>query len=140
MKLYQWLMSKILSPGAYAVWHAMGAPEEWGWDGDRTELVHKTTVRVELHLWWKVGDTCNPLTVIIFPLILLILVLSYLASSFTAMPKGPFEGSIGWIDQGLIAGRALRLRKALIKRKTISSRQQRNMDLFTKLTINQVAE
>lgn len=46
MKLRNRIMSWILSPGAYAVWHALGAPEEWEptfIDKEVYHLVHKPT-------------------------------------------------------------------------------------------------
>lgn len=43
MKLKNRIMSWILSPGAYAVWHAAGSPEEWELENHDRFLRHKAT-------------------------------------------------------------------------------------------------
>lgn len=51
MKLRNRLMSWILSPGTYMVWHALGDPEEWKLDSHT--LVHKAT---GFNLWVANGS------------------------------------------------------------------------------------
>lgn len=125
MKLKNRIMSWLLSPGAYAVWHSLGSPEEWEYFHDRDYIRHKTT-EVKLKLlneesvempYWIAGF------------------ITFLAGSFFVDCHEPYEGTIGYFERHLIAGRAARTRNKL--RKLRKARKQRNMALFSKLMVNE---
>lgn len=124
MKLQNRIMSWVLSPGAYAVWHSMGAVEEWQIDGDA--LVHKTTqIQVNVidyrpHVPAFIGA---PIT--------------FLIGSFVLDCEGPYKGAIGYFERHLIAGRAFRLQKKLHRRHRTRRRRSASTDVFKKLMVNE---
>lgn len=138
MKLKNRIMSWILSPGAYALWHSMGNPEEWKWHGDR-EAFYNDSARlwVKMTLWWTEGP---PFPVLLIPPMSIIAVVLWILWPFVWFYCDGYQEGIGWIDRNLIAGRAMRLRSKLIKRDFASKKLKHNRDIFTKLTVNQVAE
>lgn len=110
MKLKNRIMSWILSPGAYAVWHALGAPEEWL--ADPHTLRHCAT---GVQLWTSSGPF-------------------FLDAHYDGQLSSP--GAIGYFERYLLWPRAWRARRVL-RRKLVSARKQANMDIFKKLTVNE---
>lgn len=137
MKISNRIMSWILSPGAYALWHSMGNPDEWSYrsDSNTSSLRHHSGVSVEIGRWWNL-----PLPFWLIPLLWIAPMISWAFWPAILDCEGPFEGSVGYLERHFIAGRAMRLRGKLVKSKKVNHRKQRNRDLFTKLTINQVVE
>ena len=116
MKIKNYIMSKILSPGAYAVWHSLGNPEEWG-DPSRHTLPHQSGA-VNLDV-------------------------SYGASRFYQFLCGGFEFDdierpfLGWFERHLVYPRALRMLRRRDKLARMSERKKRNLAVFIKLTVNE---
>lgn len=125
MKLSNRIMSWVLSPGAYAVWHSLGNPEEWQYHHDSDYITHKTT---QVRLIVPNEDTVDLPYTVAGPL-------AFLVGSFMLDCLEPFENSIGLFERHLIAGRAARVRNKL--RKARDSRKQRNRALFSKLMVNE---
>lgn len=142
MKLSNRIMSWILSPGAYAVWHAAGNPEEWKWDKDSECVEHKTNgVRV-----LAINNT-DPSLPWLFTV-----PIAFVIASFLVDCEAPYRGAIGHFERHLIAGRIYRLRNRLRReqsgpgfwktlrenhRKKRALRLERNRQVFSKLTVNQ---
>lgn len=135
MKPYTWLMSKILSPGAFAVWHSMGDPEEWKYDKTNSELHHKTT-GLSVHAAHR--NSLKPIQdgddLVIF---IICAPLMFFFSSFTLDCTGQHKGAIGYLERHLIYGRACRLIKYLTKPEHKKKRRERNRAVFALLTVNE---
>lgn len=129
MKLSNRIMSWILSPGAYAVWHSMGNPEEWRWDAPSEQLIHQSG------LWLPLLDksTKEIPAVIAYPTV-------FVLGTFVLDCGGEYKGAIGHLERHLIAGRAYRLKNRLCRQAQLSIRKRRNQAVFTKLLVNQEAE
>lgn len=126
MKLHNRIMSWILSPGAYAVWHSLGNSEEWDCRPDRDWIEHKTTgVRLNL---LNEENVAAPYFIAGF--------LAFIIGSFVVDCRDPYEGTIGFFERHLIAGRAARTRNKL-RTARLGSRKQRNRALFSKLMVNE---
>lgn len=125
-KLSSRIMSWILSPGAYAVWHALGNPEEWDYVPDRDFIRHKTTA-VQLVVMNE-ATVETPYFIAGF--------FAFLAGFFLFDARGDYEGSIGIFERHLVVGRAVRTRNKLRKMAS-NSRTARNRALFAKLTVNE---
>lgn len=138
MKLKNRIMSWLLSPGAYALWHSMGNPEEWMWDQENERFYNKSAqLYVRMRLWWTEGP---PFPLLLIPPITIVALFLWAAWPFVWFTCYSYEDGIGWIDRNLIAGRAMRLRGKLMRRDYKSKKQKQNTAIFTKLTVNQVAE
>lgn len=141
MKLSSRIMSWILSPGAYAVWHSMGNPEEWEWcrfgDDDKA-LRHKPThLHIDMVEWWEL-----PPAVWAIPFMWFVPLLCWMLWPCVIDCRGEYAGAIGYLERHIIAGRALRLRTTLLRppASVRSIRKRRNQAVFTKLLINQEVE
>lgn len=142
MKLSNRIMSWILSPGAYALWHSASNAEEWRWHRDHEYIEHKTNgVRV------TVINSTDPSVpwLITVPL-------AFLFGTFVIDCEDPYRGAIGYFERHIIAGRVYRLRNRLRRlqdgpgfwkafwenrRKKKELRLARNKAVFSKLTVNQ---
>lgn len=129
MKLKNHIMSWILSPGAYAVWHALGDPDEWQHDGD-DGLVHKQTALEVRVVDWRTAHTAGVPRPFAF-------VVTLLVSGFMFDCVGKYAGAIGFFERHLVAVRAYRAVKVLHKHKHRSQRVERNRQVFAKLTVNE---
>lgn len=104
MKLKNRIMSWILSPGAYAVWHALGAPEEWvGASADDSASHTIRHIPTGVQLWVASGG-------------------------FFLDCHAPFNGAIGLIDRHILWPRARRIRKKLL------AKPSKNRALFVRMT------
>jgi hypothetical protein len=138
IKLRNRIMSWILSPGAFALWHSMGNPDEWKWDVDNSRLLNdRACLYVKVQLWWELAPT--PLLVVP-PFCFVLTPICWMLWPFIGFWCYNYEDGIGWFDRNVIAGRAMRLRTKLMKRDRVSKKQRQNSAIFTKLTVNQVAE
>lgn len=126
MKPINWIMSKVLSPGAYAVWHSMGNPEEWVQHTDDT-LMHKTT---GLSIFALDKSTDQVPSLLAYPVVFLI-------GSFFVDCKEPYKGAIGYLERHLIAGRVFRTLNSVKQHERKTERQKRNQAVFTRLLVNQ---
>lgn len=130
----KWLMQKLLSPGAYALWHSMGNPDEWKWYENDEFFWHiGSSTKIPFERWWRIAP---PALYIVPPFLLFIppLLWAFWPCSFDC------NGAIGLFERHLVAGRAIRLYSKLRRREKTMAQRQKNQDLFTKLTINQTAE
>ena len=122
MKLKNRIMSWILSPGAYALWHSMGNPEEWERSG--TSYMHKQ------HRWISFDAPYGEIPPIICGALICII------GSFAFDLNN--RHAIGLFERHLIAGRGYRLAKRIYKQS--STLRKNNMNLFTTLTVNETVE
>lgn len=126
MKIKNRIMSWVLSPGAYAVWHALGNSEEWEVEAER--LKHK---RADVRLFvLNCYHEDAPPAVVAFPV-------TCIVSGFLFDCAGKDKGAIGYLERHLIAPRAYRVMRQLAR---VGDRRKKNRNVFTKLTVNQVAE
>lgn len=132
MKLHNRIMSWLLSPGAYAAWHAMSNPEEWIWDEENDTIDHKTGVFFWVKRWWNIAPA--PL-MWIPPFCFFTVPMMWALWPVFLDAYGEYRGAIGYFERHLIAGRAARLRDKLRKKNNV--RRKRNQAVFTKLTVNQ---
>lgn len=131
MKIRNRIMSWVLSPGAYAVWHSMGNPGEWVIGSD--DLTHKTGLRVTVLNWRNAHEQGFPRPIAAF--------VAFIIGAFIMDCEGEYAGAIGYLERHIIAGRAYRLVKKLRRgRRGSSARQKKNTAVFTKLTVNQEVE
>ena len=128
MKLHNRIMSWILSPGAYAVWHALGVREEWTHDGD-DELVHKATgVRLFVLNWRNAPDV---------PVVFAFVVVFFVGGFIFDCKGEGHRGAIGYLERHIVAIRAYWVVRWLHLRDHGSARKKANMAVFTKLTVNE---
>lgn len=122
MKFKNWLMSKLLSPGAYATWHAMGNPDEWEEHGsDRGWLRHKQAGLA----FGSGGDApFRWMAALVAPFF------------FDGHPA--YQGHcIGLLERHLVYLRAHRLVNELRRRERTKIFREANQKVFTLLLINE---
>ena len=134
MKLKNRIMSWVLSPGAYALWHSMGSPDEWVWHAYKDPLFeHKTTqLCVRMDLWWKMPVPCY-----LFPPLWIVVVLVWAFWPNAGFYVVDHDAAIGPIDAQLIAGRMMRLRKRLLYLERTKNKRAANLAVFKRLTVNE---
>ena len=137
MKLKNRIMAALLSPGAYALWHSMGNPEEWEWrdDGKEPYFRHKGShLKVCMDLWWRIPGPCY-----LFPFLWWIPLLSWAFNPIWIYCVDQDEG-LGICDRFLIAGRAARLRGRIIRHLKNQQRRKSNSNILAALTVNEVSK
>lgn len=122
MKLKNRIMSWILSPGAYALWHSMGNPEEWEEikDNHTWYLRHKPSTMCMLY-----GRGC---------------MYGFRGFFLDGSHRYGVGHCIGYFERHLVYPRVRACLKRIRYMQRTSDFRKANTNLLSKLTINQVAE
>lgn len=120
MKIRNRIMSWILSPGAYAVWHALGNPGEWHEEADR--LTHLQT-----HITLQADQNAPAIARWLF-------LRMFLMDGYESRGTNRF---MLFYERPFVYGRAQRCIRKLRKAARVSQRRKTNMDIFLKLTVNE---
>lgn len=136
MKLKNRLMAGLLSPGAYALWHSMGNPEEWEWrDCKEPYFRHKGShLVVRMDLWWRL-----PLPCYVFPFLWWVPLASWALHPIWIHCVDQ-EAGLGLCDRFLIAGRASRLRGRITRHLKAQQKRKSNSNILAALTVNEVVK
>jgi hypothetical protein len=123
MKLSHRIASWFYSPGAFALWCALGNPKEWSVTSDGIQH------RQHSDLEFDFNANCGDIGYIIFA--------RWWAEYLGFDTRYKEHRFLGWFERLFLYGRAVRVRNKLVADSHISKRKKNNMNVFTKLTVNE---
>ena len=124
MKIHCWVMSKLLSPGGYALWHSLGNMDEW--ERDSYCLIHKNTkLRINCYQAYVSDDAPE----------LMGRINAFIFGGWVFDLK---DGSFLKVyERQLLAGRGYRLFWKIKRVARKKARKKTNMEVFKAMTLNE---